>query len=329
MPTLTIVIPTYKRPGDLAEVLKILRPQIFGRADRALIVVNDGTHDEAYQAVLDAHDRWFTYLAKEKNGGPAAARNYAARHAANEFIVFTDDDCRPPSYWLDYIQSKLEAEPWLDGVAGYTRPHIADRKSLKEYVIAHSGVLPGAVHDEVGRLICAVTAALCIRRSYFAGVKGFDESFRPSGEDLDFIQRCMRAGAVVAADERWWTGHITTDTIKAYLKRYFTYGEGSARYCMTRRDWTHPDVRNMLRDGPRRATVKGWALGVKNNPGWKKGTRLQRLALYAFTFAIARQYGRGFASGALRFAPKGAAIPTEPWLLWPRLGVAADGLPRR
>ena len=57
-------------------------------------------------------------------------------------------------------------------------------------------------------------------------------------------ERVIRAGAIIDADANWWTGHTTADTIKSYLKRYYTYGMGSARYAMTRGDWTHPDVRN-------------------------------------------------------------------------------------
>lgn len=330
MASLTVIVPTYKRPDDLAACLAALRPQIVGHAERSLIVVNDGTHDAAYQSVLDSHGSWFTYLAKERNGGPAAARNYAARHAEGDFIVFTDDDCRPPRGWLDYLQARLDTDPWLDGLAGYTTPVYGNPKSIREWVIASSNVLPGAIHDELGRLICAVTAALAVRRAAFEQVGGFDETFRPSGEDLDLVQRIIRTGAIIEADANWRTGHTTTDTIRAYIKRFYVYGEGSARYALTRADWTHPDLRHYLDPEPRKQAVAGWTRGVRGSRAWRTASPWRKLALWAFVAIVSRQYARGFADGAARFVRAEAPPPTLPWMLWPRLGYAdAGGLPRR
>lgn len=330
MTSLTVIVPTYKRPDDLAGCLAALRPQIAGRADRRLIVVNDGAHDGAYQAVVDRQGGWFTYLIKPQNGGPAAARNFAARHADGDFIVFTDDDCRAPEGWLDQLQARLEADPWLDGLAGYTTPVYANRKSIREWVIAESNVLPGAVHDELGRLICAVTAALALRRSAFEAVGGFDEAFRPSGEDLDLVQRVIRTGAIVEADPTWRTGHTTSDTIRAYVRRFYVYGEGAARYALTRADWTHPDLRHYLDPAQRKRAIAGWTAALRHRPAWKKAPPWRKLALWAFVAVISRRYAAGFVDGAARFVRADAPPPTVPWMLWPRLGYAeSGGLPRR
>jgi glycosyltransferase involved in cell wall biosynthesis len=329
MVTLSIVVPTYKRPDDLRKFLNCVRPQVAFRPDRHLIVVNDGAHDSAYQAVLDEQDDWFTYLPKPKNEGPAAARNHAARHARGDFIVFTDDDCRPRPHWLDYIQAALETQPWLDGVAGYTDPHFGNPDSLREWLIARSNILPGAIHDDLGRLICAVTAALAVRRDWFERVDGFDETFRPAGEDLDLTQRLIKAGAVIEADGRWRTGHTTTDTIRAYVRRFYAYGQGSARYAMTRADWTHPDLRHYLERSARERSASGWTVALKYQEAWKTAGAFRRFALWAFVWLVARRYAQGFADGAKRFRRADAPPPSQQWMFWPRLGYAVDGLPRR
>jgi glycosyltransferase involved in cell wall biosynthesis len=329
MASVCVLVPTYKRPNDLAGLLACLRPQIEHIRDRRLIVVNDGTHDEAYAAVVRPHLTWMTYLIAPQNGGPAAARNYGAREIEEDFILMTDDDCRPPKTWVDYAQSRFETQPWLDGLAGYTRPVFSNPKSLRERVIAGSDVLPGATYDEIGRLTCAVTAAFAVRRAAFEAVGGFDESFRPSGEDLDLTQRILRAGFILEADKNWWTGHTTADTIKSYIKRYYTYGEGSARYAMRRKDWIHPDLRNYLDDADADETVKGWLRSTPSKAFWKQGTWVERIALYLFVKAVAEAYADGFAAGVETYGPQSETPPSEPWLRWPRLGLAADGLPRR
>jgi glycosyltransferase involved in cell wall biosynthesis len=332
MNTLRVIVPTYKRPQDIESLLAHLRPQIEGQPDRKLTVVNDGAHDDSYAAVVRPHLSWMTYIPAPTNGGPAAARNLGARDVQEDFIVFTDDDCRPPAIWLDYLQGRYEAEPWLDGVAGYTRPVFGNPDSLRERIIAASRLLPGATHDEVGRLTCAVTAAFSIRTRIFHEIGGFDETFRPSGEDLDLTQRLLRAGAILEADQNWWTGHTTTDTLKSYVRRYFTYGEGSARYAYTRQDWIHPDLRNYLTEGARARAVGGWIEAVKTNPTATGLRFYERWALKLFVAAIARAYARGFASGVVRFQRDDALPPVdEPWRFWPRLGLADEdaGLPRR
>jgi GT2 family glycosyltransferase len=274
------------------------------------------------------HMTWMTYIPAPVNSGPGGARNRGARQASGDYLVFTDDDCRPPMGWLDHLEARYESDPWLDGVAGYTRPYRPNRQKLSERLIEASRVLPGATHDEVGRLICAVTAAFSVRRSYYEKVGGFDESFRPSGEDLDLTQRVIKAGAIVEADENWWTGHTTSDTLKAYLRRYYTYGKGSARYAFTRKDWLHPDLRNYLEYDDAKRTVKGWAMSARTAPLPPGAGRFDRLALRVFIWLIARNYATGFIDGCDAYEDPAAPPPTEPWLRWPRLGLAADGLPR-
>ena len=329
MPSLRIVIPTYKRPDDLAKVLKCLRPQVEGRPDRWVTVVNDGTHDDAYAAVVRPHLIWMTYIASPRNLGPGGARNLGAASAKEDFLVFTDDDCRPHPGWLDYLDARLEADPWLDGLAGYTRAFEPDRRKLSERLIEASRVLPGATYDEIGRLICAVTAAFSCRRSFYEQIGGFDESFRPSGEDLDLTRRLVAAGAILEADENWWTGHTTSDTLKAYIKRYRTYGAGSARYAFARRDWLHPDLRNYLEPEDAERTVKNWALSARTATLPPGAGPFDRLALRLFVWQIANAYADGFMDGVDAYENPAEPPPSEPWKRWPRLGLALDGLPRR
>jgi glycosyltransferase involved in cell wall biosynthesis len=329
MPSLAVIVPTYKRPEDLEGILRHLRPQVEGYATRRLIVVNDGTHDDAYASVVRPHLAWMTYVPAPKNRGPGAARNVGARLAKADYLVFTDDDCRPPADWLDRLEARYEADPWLDGVAGYTRPFAPNRKRLADRLIEASRVLPGATHDEVGRLICAVTAAFSVRRSFYEKIDGFDESFRPSGEDLDLTQRLIKAGAIIEADENWWTGHTTSDTLKSYLKRYYTYGKGSARYAYVRRDWLHPDLRNYMEPEDARRTVRNWARSARTAKLAEGAGPFDRLALRWFVARVASCYAAGFMDGCDEYEDPRSPPPTEPWLRWPRLGLAADGLPRR
>lgn len=56
LPKVTIVINTYNRPRSLGILLKHLSEQAHTNwADVEIVVVNDGSHNEAYQAVIERH----------------------------------------------------------------------------------------------------------------------------------------------------------------------------------------------------------------------------------------------------------------------------------
>ncbi len=141
--TLTVAVCTHKRPEGLRTLLAALRPQLDGRPGRDLVVVNDGSHDARYADVLADFGGVVRYEAIEENVGIAEARNRAAAMATGEFIVFTDDDCEPPDWWLDWLEESIAQAPEVDVIAGPTIPLLGERPTLLERVHARVGLLPG------------------------------------------------------------------------------------------------------------------------------------------------------------------------------------------
>jgi glycosyltransferase involved in cell wall biosynthesis len=122
-PLLSVLICTYRRPEGLARLLDAVVPQLS--ASREIVVVNDGSHDNAYGQVTTRHAANIRYRALKTNGGIAAARNAAAALAEGAYLVFTDDDCEPPAFWLDWLEARLSEHPELDLV------HVRERGSLQ------------------------------------------------------------------------------------------------------------------------------------------------------------------------------------------------------
>ena len=119
--SLSVVIPTYRRASSLHRLLTALEPQVTGKPGYRVVVVNDGSHDDAYAKVVDRFRSMIDYVALPQNRGRGAARNAGVRKATGRYLVFTDDDCVPPPHWLDWLVADLQKYPYAAVVAGPTR----------------------------------------------------------------------------------------------------------------------------------------------------------------------------------------------------------------
>jgi glycosyltransferase involved in cell wall biosynthesis len=105
---ISVVIPTWQRPGLLQKCLAALANQTLSADEYEIIVVSDGPDEvtanglETWVANSPAQHR---FLPMPQKKGPAAARNYGWQHARAPFIAFTDDDTLPDTNWLSaYLQ---------------------------------------------------------------------------------------------------------------------------------------------------------------------------------------------------------------------------------
>jgi mycofactocin glycosyltransferase len=224
-PTLSIVIPTYRRPRGLARLLQSLAPQVMEQAGREVIVVNDGTDDATYDAVIEAHREWVHYISITENRGPAAARNDGVRTATGNFLVFIDDDCAAPFGWLDQLARFLAADPHLDAVGGTTRPLASQDPKWFERLLTESGCHPNPVFYR-DQLIVMVSACLAVRKAVFEGLGGFVERIMPLAEDRNLTTRLRLAGAKCAIKPEWFVYHDMSSTPREHFRRYFNYGRG-------------------------------------------------------------------------------------------------------
>lgn len=224
--SVTVCILTYKRPYGLKRLLNALIPQTKSRK-RQIVVLNDGSHDELYQKVIDAFSHKITYKALKKNVGIAKARNEVARIAKNDYLIFIDDDCVPPSYWLDWIVAQLDSHPELDLVAGMTKPLIVKKPSFFARVQVAHRFYPSPQKNQ--DQLTFVTANLAVRRSFFFELGGFtdDSEFPGAGEDTEFAARVSRTSCNRKLDYDWFVYHEVGDGIKNNIRRYWRYGFGN------------------------------------------------------------------------------------------------------
>ena len=168
---LTVIIPTCERPKLIARCLEHLT-----EADE-VIVTDDSRTDSTRIMVGERFPeaRWI----KGPRRGPAANRNFGARHASGDLLAFIDDDCIPDRHWVSRMRSALEATVIVEG-----RTICPDKTSA---------LLEESVENITGGLLWSCNFG--IRRDLFMKLNGFDEEFAEAGgEDLEFAWRIKQHG---------------------------------------------------------------------------------------------------------------------------------------
>lgn len=97
----SVVVPTYQRPGYLRETLQSILSQTW--SDLEVLVVSDGPSEETENVVRELGDGRVVSLSVPHHGWPAPSRNAGIARARGEFIAFCDDD----DLWE---RDKLEAQ---------------------------------------------------------------------------------------------------------------------------------------------------------------------------------------------------------------------------
>ena len=223
----SVIIPTYRRPQDLAKLLEALEQQTFPKNRFQVIVVDDGggilldTIVAPFQRVLN-----LTLICQE-NKGPAAARNSGASFAKGAFLAFTDDDCLPAPGWLKAFAEVLEQFP-LTLCGGRTlnalqkNPYSQATQILTDYV--YREYKPA---QNLGKFF--LTNNLALQRKEFLKMGGFDSSLR-FGEDRELCRRwTWRHNALVFVPNAF-VYHSHHLRLASFIRLHFSYGTGTAQF---------------------------------------------------------------------------------------------------
>lgn len=117
MLTLSVVIPSYCRPKDLARCLDALKKQ-KRPADEVLVVVRD-TDTETWTFVQTLNPDFLPLrTATVRESGVVAAMNVGMDAACGDIIAFTDDDATPHTDWLERMEAHFLSDSNIGGVGG-------------------------------------------------------------------------------------------------------------------------------------------------------------------------------------------------------------------
>jgi GT2 family glycosyltransferase len=264
----SVVVPTYERPGLLERLLSsVFASGVDGELE--VVVVDDGSHAGTYDLAA-ARFPQVVWLQQER-AGPAAARNRGWRKSSSSVVVFVDDDCVLEA---DALHALCEALEQNDAVGATIEPlHrgqlVADFMHA-EHLVTHK------VED--GRVRWLVTACLAVRRPVLERLGGFDEKLTSAGgEDVDLSLRLREADCRLAVSEKAIVFHDHRAGLVQLARTYYRHGTGQRRLAQR-----HPERRSDLAGSAHsRLSPKAWIETYR-------GYRVNEGALTSATFVLLR-----------------------------------------
>lgn len=252
LPSFSIVVPTYRRPHQLAECLRSLAALDYPRDRFEVLVVDDGGDLPLDATIAPFRSGLRVTLVRQENAGPAAARNTATQHAKGEFLAFTDDDCLVERDWLAELARVLVADPecLVGGQTVNAAPQLCSAASqlIVDVVYRHYNADPAHA-----RFVASNNLALSAKG--FREIGGFDPSFRTS-EDRDLCDRWRHRGRRIVYAAAARVRHARPMGLGAFWRQHFAYGRGAERFSRSRAERGsgsrlaesrfHLDVRNWL-----------------------------------------------------------------------------------
>jgi glycosyltransferase involved in cell wall biosynthesis len=209
----SFVIPCLNEARHIRQCLQSLQNQTIPRDQFEIIVVDNGSSDDSVRISRELADK----VCIEPDLKVGALRNFGARLAQGEILIFIDADCTLPANWLDRLsQQSLSSNQRLVLGGGCELP--PDATWIETHWLLEGPNGNALPKDLLG---CSIV----IGKSFFNEVGGFNETMS-SGEDSELSTRLKNAGGEV---------HISRDanvihwgnakTQKAFVKRQIWHAE--------------------------------------------------------------------------------------------------------
>ncbi len=221
----SVIVPVYNRPDEIKELLESLSKQT--QKNFEVIIVEDGSTEKAedialsYKEVLDIQ-----YFYKE-NEKPAIARNFGAKHATGDYLLFFDSDCIIPPTYFDTVTKKLECN-YTDAYGG---PDAAsgdfnDMQKAISYAMT-SFFTTGGIRGSSEKIdkFYPRSFNMGVSAEVFNKLGGFPVTKMHPGEDMVFSVEIIKNGYTTQLIKDAFAYHKRRNTLRSFHKQVFNFGK--------------------------------------------------------------------------------------------------------
>ena len=217
----SIIIPTYNEEKNIENALKSIRNQDYKHFE---IIVSDSKSKDKTRQIAK---KYGARLVIDDRKGIGAGRNFGAKYARGNILLFLDADTTIPSNTVSEF-AKCITKANVVGVVCPVIPFKMTTKNMAVY-LAYNQFVKNSVKTRKPYI-----AAMCIayKKKYFLKINGFNENLA-AFEDIDLSSRIAKFGKIIYTEntfattsprriEKW--GHFSL--IRKYFKFYIKYRIG-------------------------------------------------------------------------------------------------------
>jgi len=223
--SISVIIPTYNGADKILNTLSALNNQTFLNFE--VIIAIDGSTDDT-EKVVSGFKYTFKNLSvfRQTNKGRSSIRNFGAKHAHGELLIFYDDDMRPKA----------------DSIERHSRFHqkykdaICSGNQLEDYQVIKSDIQKYKAHlsrkwtskyntglNKLNGCNLYLTAAnMSILKYLFDKLGGFNESLTDA-EDYEMAVKAISSGIDIYFDKSNIAWHDDFITCRKYILRQRQY----------------------------------------------------------------------------------------------------------
>jgi glycosyltransferase involved in cell wall biosynthesis len=187
---LSICIPTLNEEKYIGGILNCLKEQSY--KDFEVIIVDGKSEDRTKETVKNFKGGFSLSFIESPKRGVSFQRNYAAKHAKNEYLIFFDADVKIENDFLEKINNHLENNK-IDILTTWNKP-ISD-KPVDEFIYLFMNIFMLELIKK--KSPGAVGVFICVRKKAFEKIGGFREEIS-LGEDYDLAKRLHESGFTYA-----------------------------------------------------------------------------------------------------------------------------------
>ncbi|MBD5212613.1 MAG: glycosyltransferase [Bacteroidales bacterium] len=220
-PSISIIIPVYNRPDEIADLLQSLSQQTD--KDFETVIVEDGSTIRCQQQTRDYSDRLRIKYFYKENEGRSIARNYGIERADGDFLVFVDSDCILPPDYISQLRDRLANDP-ADCFGGPDDAHksFSDLQKAINYsmtsFLTTGGIRGGKIRMEK---FVPRTFNTGFSRKVYETVGGFREMF---SEDIDMSTRIRMAGFSIKLYRTVRVFHKRRIDLRKFWRQVYVFG---------------------------------------------------------------------------------------------------------
>lgn len=231
--SISIIIPTYNRPGQLSSCLGSLARLDFPKNRYEVVVVDDGSSCSMKSVIEPYRQTMNITLVEQENSGPGIARNNGVAKSQGRFIAFTDDDCKPDLKWLTMFLERLEEDP--ERMYGGQVFNALDKNIYSTASQLLVDYLYGYYNAEPEHSQFFTSNNMAMAREVFDEVGGFDTNFPGAcGEDRELCDHWRYRGYGLSYAPQAIIHHHHELTFWSFCRQHFAYGSGAIRFRMAR-----------------------------------------------------------------------------------------------